>query len=287
MKNTLKISYVLTMLGLLLPLSSFAAPLAAVPEHATELRVRAVTNSMEQRKAKPVIEHKKIDERKTAAILAKHRENFEAFKTARVAYLQNPDVFENRKELLVRTIEGLNDHAERTRIQAMRFPVISETLFEAISEIIDADVSELARFSKLALEAVDREALSAVSAQVREHRAVVAEQNLRGLMLLAHIEVLENRGVQVLQERSQALNERIETIAEEGRGELVQLSENLSTRIDEQTDRIVKLKQLVSVGPVTFDILKRAERELAELRKNTLQQYGMTRELISKVRIQE
>ena len=291
MKNFHKTKYIVVLAGLLLPVASFAAPIAAVPDSVTELRVRAVSDVLMEKQTSsqilPTVERAPEEIQKVRFDKRKHRETIAAFEEARRNFLNNPNLFENRKTMLVRTLEGLENHAERTRLQTMRFPVITESLYVAITEVIDTDVAELDRLKQDALKATNREELSLVSAEARAHRAAVTEQNLRGLMVLAHIEVVERQGIQKLQEYSGVLEKRIKRTSTDEVATSTVLLKNLSGILTEQTARTSALKQFVSEKPVTLEALTKARGELSILREGTLKGYAATRELITEVQKEE
>lgn len=115
---------------------------------------------------------------------------------------QKLDTFELRKDILLRAIDSLAKHAELTRERLANFPVVEEQLRASIEKEIALDITSLQDFRLRVQHAATQDELRELADELKEHRKEMIEEKIRKLMVLAQIELFEQRVLETASARA-------------------------------------------------------------------------------------
>jgi len=152
---------------------------------------------------------------------------------------------ELQKDVLLRAIDSLAKHAELIQERLIHFPITEENLRTSLDEEILADIVQLEDFRLRVQNATSLEELRGLADKLKTHRKETIEENIRKQMVVAQIELFEQRVLETATARAILIQGTLPDTAE-----LNTLLANANSKITETSLLLETLKKDVRTEEV-------------------------------------
>lgn len=124
------------------------------------------------------------------------------------------DTFELRKDVLLRAIDSLVKHAELTQERLAHFPVVQDEIRTSVQAEIAFDIASLQDFKQRVQAATALEELRGLANELQTHRKDTIEEKIRKTMVLAQVELFEQRTLKTASARAALIQETLPDVPE-------------------------------------------------------------------------